>query len=308
MTRAALAWACGLAALGCTAQVISDERKAPDAGPGDASEEVASPDAGTRPDAADGPTWDATADVTSSPDSTDAADAASMEAGGTSCPGLFCEDFERGSLDTTVWSRTSVSPGNDISVQGANVAHGAWAARFHALSGTSLAMIFADHLPAALEKHYFGRMYYYATGFPSESGGHSAYVTASNGATGFPYHDHHLEVGSYLDAKGPIWQLTYWTGDGPEYIGAGGAIPKGKWFCLEWEFDDSPDQIAVWVDGDGTKQGYAFRNIHDGSTDLVGKLTTLGLGFRTWHPMGAPDIDIFLDDIVLDVRRVGCLP
>jgi len=158
-----------------------------------------------------------------------------------------------------VWSRTSVSPGNTITVQSASVAHGAWAARFHAVGGTSIAMMFDDAVPPALEKHYFGRMYYFATGFPSESGGHSAYITASNGATGFPYHDHHLEVGSFLDTKGPIWQLTYWTGDGPEYIGAGGSIPKAKWFCLEWEFNDSPD-LRLQGGGDALVQAVAAAN------------------------------------------------
>jgi hypothetical protein len=298
-----------LAALGCSAQVGTSERaKVDDAGRGGTANE-ASVDAATGGGGADA----AGSSETAAPESgdrteVDAEGGPAVDAGRAACPGLFCEDFESGSLDTSVWTRTSVSPGNAITVQGANVAHGAWAARFHAVGGTSLAMMFDDRVPAALEKHYFGRMYYFATDFPSESGGHSAYVTATNGATGFPYHDHHLEVGSYLDTKGPIWQLTYWTGDGPEYIGAGGSIPKGKWFCLEWEFNDSPDQIAVWVDGDGAKQGAAFRNIHDGSTDLVGKLGTLGVGFRTWHPMGAPDIDVYVDDIVLAPDRVGCLP
>src|SRR6185503_2702589 len=105
-------------------------------------------------------------------------------------------------------------PGNAITVQGTNVAHGSWAARFHAVGGTSIAMMFDDRIPAPLEKHYFGRMYYFATGFPSESGGHSAYVRASGGETGSLYHDDHVGVWSFLDTKSPISQLTYSTGDG----------------------------------------------------------------------------------------------
>jgi hypothetical protein len=194
-----------------------------------------------------------------------------------------------------------------VTVQTTTVAHGTHAAQFHARGGTTLAMIFAEHLPATLQKHYFGRLSFQATGFPGESGGHSAYVLSQASLMGFPWADHHLEVGSYLQASGPIWQLTYWTGDGPEYIGAGGHIPRSRWFCLEWEFNDEPDQIAVWVDGDGTTQGHDFRNIR-GASSLLGKLGTLGVGFRTWHPMGAPDIDIYIDDLVLDTKRVGCPP
>jgi hypothetical protein len=254
------------------------------------------------PDAAAAPV-DAAAPDAALP--TDAADSRPDAAPGGGCAGLFCEDFESGALDPLVWTRKELTPGNAVTVQTTTVAHGAHAAQFHARGGSTLAMIFAEHLPPALQQHYFGRLSFQATGFPGESGGHSAYVLSHASLAGFPWADHHLEVGSYLQPAGPIWQLTYWTGDGPEYIGAGGQIPRGRWFCLEWEFNDQPDQIAVWVDGDAMTGGYAFRNIR-GASGLLGKLGTLGVGFRTWHPMGAPDIDVYIDDIVLDSKRVGC--
>lgn len=232
------------------------------------------------------------------------------DAGGqaASCAGMFCEDFESGELSNAVWTRKEASTGNSIAVQGTRVAHGKFAAQFHAKGGTARSMMFFEHLPAALQKHYFGRMYYFATGFPSESGGHTAYITSSNGLAGFPDADHHLEVASYLEDPKATWQMTYWQGDGPEYIGSGGEIPKGQWFCLEWEFSDVPDEIGIWVNGDGTKQGASFRNINNHASGMLGAMTTLGVGFRTWHAMGAPDIDIYVDDIVLDSQRVGCLP
>lgn len=222
------------------------------------------------------------------------------------CPGLFCEDFERGELDTLVWTRTQLSSGNTAEVATDMVAHGKYAMHFHAKAASRYSMILHDGLPAALNKHYFGRLYFYASGFPTESGGHTAYVTSSNTLDGFPDQDHHLEVASYYEKSMPTWQMTYWTGDGPEYIASGGMIPTGKFFCLEWEFNDQPDSIAIWVDGDA-KQGASFKSINNGESGLLGSMTSLGLGFRTWHPMGAPDIDIYIDDVVLDVQRVGCL-
>jgi hypothetical protein len=233
--------------------------------------------------------------------------AGSGGAGTGVCSGVFCEDFERGQLDPSVWTRSEVSSGNSAAIQSSNVAHGKYAMQFHAKGGSRYSLILHDGLPASIQKHYFGRLYYSASGFPSESGGHTAYITSSNALDGFPDMDHHLEVSSYLSDSGPTWQLGYWSGDGPEYIDAGGVIPIGEWFCLEWEFNDGPDEIAVWVDGDA-KQGYAFRDIDDHATNLIGKMSAIGLGFRTWHPMGAPDIDLYIDDVVLDTARVGCLP
>jgi hypothetical protein len=230
----------------------------------------------------------------------------SQDAAAVSCPSAFCEDFESGAVDSKIWTRKETTTGNTVQVQTGKVAHGKYAAQFHIKAGGQRSMILLENLPAALQQHYFGRMYFYASDFPTENGGHTAYVTSSNTLKNFPDTDHHLEVASHVGSE-DSWQLTYWTGDGPEYIGGGGVFPKAQWFCLEWEFNDAPDEIAVWVDGQGDPKGAEFRNINNHSTGLLGKMTTLGVGFRTWHPMGAPDIDIYVDDIQLDTKRVGCI-
>jgi hypothetical protein len=60
------------------------------------------------------------------------------------------------------------------------------------------------------------------------------------------------------------------------------------------------------VNGKSAPDGFEFRNVNNNSSGLIGAMTTLGIGFRTFHPNGAPDIDVFADDIVLDTKRVGC--
>ncbi|MFM2416015.1 MAG: hypothetical protein RL385_738 [Pseudomonadota bacterium] len=228
--------------------------------------------------------------------------------GDGSCPGIFCEDFEKGSLDPSVWTRiTTDNNANTVGVQSDVVAHGRHAARFHATGGSNRALMFNERLPAALGTHYFGRAYLRIKGFPFENGGHTAYIWAAASADGFPYADHHLEIGHYFQNNAPIWQLTYWTGDGPEYIHAGGHIPQDAWFCVEWEFNDRPDQIAVWVDGSLDPNGSEFRSINNGESGLLGSLGVLGIGFRTFHESGAPDSDVYLDDLVLDTKRIPCL-
>jgi len=121
------------AALGCTAQVGPAERSnVVDARQGGAPNSGASGDATSEAPAAEsGRGWeDVRANETEVPEAGSDAGVtveAGVESGteaGVSCPGLFCEDFERGTLDTAVWSRTSVSPGNTITVQSTSVAHG----------------------------------------------------------------------------------------------------------------------------------------------------------------------------------------
>ncbi len=266
--------------------------------------------AGSGPASASAGTTGATTTTTASEGSSGAGldassgDGSSGDTGASSCAAVLCEDFEAGVLDESLWTRIETDDGNSVGVQSDVVAGGSYAVQFHAVGGTNLAMMFAESVPEPLRQHLFGRVMFRASDFPFENGGHSAYVLGGNGLDGFPWADHHLEVGSYYGGRGPIWQLTYWTGDGPEYIGAGGHIPQDEWFCLEWEFNDEPNEIRVWVDG-SEADGAVFDDIQ-GQSDLLGEFASVGLGFRTWHPMGAPDIDVYMDDLVLDTQRVGC--
>jgi hypothetical protein len=48
----------------------------------------------------------------------------------------------------------------------------------------------------------------------------------------------------------------------------------------------------------------SFRTI--AMVDLHRTLQCLAWGWvRTWHPMRAPDVDVYVDDVVLDLERVG---
>ena len=100
-------------------------------------------------------------------------------------------------------------------------------------------------------------------------------------------------------------------------------IPVAKWTCIEWEFNDDPDEINVWGDGKligtlnknskvgfcspaaaCTQPGSLYNNMNSG---LIGAFTDFGFGFYDWHQMGRPAFDLFYDDIVLSTERVGCL-
>jgi hypothetical protein len=238
------------------------------------------------------------------------ADAAHRLDGGptSACPGLFCEDFEKGMIDPTIWD-VKVSGGQPpptVVSQAGLVAHGKYSARFHAgvLSPNvaSYDFIITKNPPAALKGHHYGRAYFMVTPMPPTN--HTEYIFA--GTSGFPQLKY-LEVAS---AAPLVWQLTYVDlvppGTGENYH-AGGNVPIGKWFCLEWEFNDVPDQAAVYLNGtiapDFSQTTFSF----DGATtDLVGGFAAFGFGFYDWHP-ATYAFDVYYDDIVLDTKRIGCL-
>jgi hypothetical protein len=129
----------------------------------------------------------------------------------------------------------------------------------------------------------------------------------------------YMEVASY----GGRWQLGFDLLDlSPlveEVSYSKGRLSTETWSCLEWQFEDNPDRITLWVDGtqastfDNTNVAYASPGplpqsggaLWDGkSSGLIGGFDSFGLGFHDWHPQRA--FDIYYDDWVLDSKRVGC--
>jgi hypothetical protein len=224
--------------------------------------------------------------------------------GAGACAGVFCEDFERGSIDPAIWDVKvdGNQPTPAVVTQAGMVAHGKYAAHFHVNPNTvSYGFIITKNPLPALKGHHYGRAYFMVTPMPPVE--HTEYLFA--GTTGFPKLKY-LEVAS-VDPL--AWQLTFVDlagGTGEDYH-SGGKVPTGKWFCLEWEFNDTPDQAAVYLDGSATADFAQNMFTHDGSSSgLVGGFAAFGFGFYAWHPASYP-FDVYYDDIVLDTKRVGCL-
>ena len=86
----------------------------------------------------------------------------------------------------------------------------------------------------------------------------------------------------------------------------GGTLPVKKWFCLEWELNDSQTSHAC---SSTHKEDFSFTPISlNGKTSgQVGGFSDFGFGFYIWHP-ATYAFDVYYDDIVLDTKRVNCLP
>ncbi len=214
---------------------------------------------------------------------------------------LFSENFESGRLDPKIWTQ-NVTGDNVITVQRDKAAHGGYALRVScpAPSNKTWAFIMAAHLPDALRSHHFGRAYLFVTPKPPDR--HTILLMA--GTPGFPKNKF-LEIAT-TSGK---WQLTWvdLTGStNQEDYHSGGLVPLGRWFCLEWEFNDHPDHVSVWVDGQPVyDSGFTVKST-GAVTDLVGGFTDIAFGFRLWGAAPAP-FDLYYDDIAFDTKRLGPL-
>ena len=243
--------------------------------------------------------------------------------GASACPGLVCDDFETGSIDPAKWDTSS--KGGTLAVQTQQVAHGKYALHLQGLGSGSddWATLFAKNAPAALKSATtFGRASMYFSAAVSASL-HIQFSFAGSNGTGSGTGPapltklRYLEVGSYNGQ----WQLSMDIHDVAPNIEdsayAGTNIPTSKWVCVEWELEDQPERITLWVGGnqtgvfdnmrisyssDGTKSGGTF---YQGKTSgIIGVFDTFGIGFHDWHPAKA--FDVYYDDVVLDTKRIGC--
>ena len=242
--------------------------------------------------------------------------AGSSGGGGAGCPGLVCEDFESGAIDAQKWQ--TLTSGGTAAVQTQQVAHGTYALHLHGLGSGSddWAMLVVKNVPAGLKgTTTFGRMNVY-WGAEAAVSLHSQFPFAGSNGTGsttgpapFPKL-RYLEVGSYFGG----WQLgmdLLDVSDSVERVShPSGKWPTNKWFCMEWEFEDQPDRVTLWVNGtevgtlDAANAGSNGSLYQNKSSGIIGSFDTFGIGFHDWHPAKA--FDVYYDDVVLDAKRIGC--
>jgi hypothetical protein len=243
---------------------------------------------------------------------------------------VFSEDFESGSLNQAVWKTTELGNAT-ITVQQTQVAHGKSALQIHYPKGEkSFAFVVASHLPDAVRNHFFGRAYLYLS--PTMPAGHDVLLNA--GTPGYPI-SNFLEIGA-SGGKNVMVSYQQNAANIPrnETIARGILYPVGRWFCLEWEFQDHPDRVTTWIDGEpaGELKDFVVKpraprapkadpnakadataapapaaapQANVAGTDLVKGFSDFSFGFHAWSAGAKEDFDIYYDDIVIDTKRVG---
>jgi hypothetical protein len=94
--------------------------------------------------------------------------------------------------------------------------------------------------------------------------------------------------------------------------------PPATWSCIEWKFGDDPEVMVLWVNGkqiaqfdvqhiDFTTAPRTPGSVLNGdNSGIIGGFDFFGFGFHSWGASAA--VDRYYDDIVLDTKRVNCLP
>ncbi|HWA10071.1 MAG TPA: hypothetical protein VG838_11530 [Opitutaceae bacterium] len=216
----------------------------------------------------------------------------------------FTEDFESGDIRTDIWTPHEAGSATVKVVPGKG-GFGKYVLQAHlpAMAQRAYALISTLRLPESVRGHFFGRAYMYIT--PNGPTRHT--VLTYTGTAAWPSANW-LEVGMF-EGK---FQLSYQQQDRAlpqpdrgEKVAFGNPIPTGRWFCLEWEANDTPDTLTVWVDGEQVNsEVFAFKTF--GNTGLVKGFAEVGFGVRVFGPV--PEAyDIYYDNVAFDTKRIGPL-
>lgn len=89
-------------------------------------------------------------------------------------------------------------------------------------------------------------------------------------------------------------------------------LPVAEWACVEWRFAVATNEMQLWLDGTeltdihvtGSGEG-CIANDLNGQWTAPPAFQTLYLGWEHYQQAANP-IDLWVDDVVVDTKRVGC--
>ena len=248
--------------------------------------------------------------------------------------GVVCEDFEAavlGQAPDAPWRSTG-----DVFVTDESAYSGAHALRAEGAGGgydrnfITLDIGALEGLPQTL----FGRVMVRVE--PSDAAGNSfAFLSAEGGpkpGSGAPNDtavmyrlrisdephptdpDIHLLMANYetwADGDGDgrsDWPTDCWRHSNAQ-------LKEGEWACVEWAFDAERDALSFWIDGwpvadlgvEGEHPVCGNLDTQGGQWTAPARFERLNLGLEGYHGYDEPRA-IFLDDIAIGDRRVGCAP
>jgi len=215
-------------------------------------------------------------------------------------PAIFTEDFASGAVDSKKWVVAATNNAT-VTVEKDYVAPGKNALHIHYPAGARNAIDFIGlTVPESLRNHFYGRAYVFMQTIPS---GHCVLMTA--GSSGYPI-SNFLEIGLRQNHFQPSFQQNGPNVPRYEDHPLQGTPPAGRWFCLEWEFNDQPDRIVMWIDGK-LAVNETFKS-QDGAkhSELTGGFFEYYIGFRSWSAP-AKDVDIYYHDIAISDKPIGQL-
>jgi len=225
---------------------------------------------------------------------------------------LISEDFESGHFDSKLWE-LRVAGAVAAEVEQGETAHGEYALRVHypAMSPPGYAFLVTPYLPASVSGHFFGRAYVKID--PAAPENHT--VLVFSGEAGWPF-SRFEEIGISRNAFQQSYRENRSAKEEDGDVRPGDPPPLGEWFLLEWECNNDPTTLAVWVNGKSSRVTEGDRKVEisafrwprgsETAKGLIGAFEETGFGARVWGQVRQA-FDVYYDDVAIGSERMGPL-
>ena len=233
------------------------------------------------------------------------------------CSGFaFCEDFESGTIDPMRWSTAGTRPVIDETQH----ARGKKALHISVTGKLGSYLVTKVPFPAATNRYWgrvfvrFGQLPVPTTGDGGVSYSHWNLVAATGtGVAGEIRVGGQLQRGKNLfgvgtDNRGEPMGTGDWTTSDDDPKGSPRAVPVAEWMCLEWLHAGDANETHFYWDAVEHPSMATTPSKHGGNTNpfILPEFTQLAIGWAQYSEVTEP-FELWLDEIVVDANRVGCV-
>lgn len=232
--------------------------------------------------------------------------------GAPRCNGSFllCEDFESESpgakADPTLWQTAD----QRIVVDDTRAARGTRSLKVTTNSSEGTHFIRTSKFLASAPDKHWGRLFFWVDTRPTKFS-HWTVIEATGvhpmgGTARIRFGGIHVpNVENRLDFNYDIWGGRPANFHEVGYELNGQDTKDGMWHCLEWSFDIPGRDARLFRDGTEETKLHASKVI-DGITLDFPKLDGLNIGMSIYQDIGGDSWKVWIDEIAVDDKRIGC--
>ena len=226
---------------------------------------------------------------------------------------LLCDDFESGTIDSSIWE--AHSSGTMPTIDGTRAARGSRALHVRGANNGFAYILERKTFPVPNDT-YYGRMFVWLSLLPTapdwahwnlvEAAGTGTPAVVRVGGQWNPFTQKSL-FGQGSD-NGPTGDWTNLDGDP---AAAPVPVPVQSWVCLEWMHNGAANETRFYWDATEHPSLHATGTMHGGDQGQVYDLpsfTSVWVGW--WFYQGNTlnqTFDVWIDEVAIDKERIGCV-
>jgi hypothetical protein len=228
------------------------------------------------------------------------------------CTGsIICDDFEPNALGAKPanWQVVVDPPsGGTVSVDGTHTFSGTKAVHVTLAPASTIPHVQINRGFSLPTNDFFGRMMVRIAAY-TPTGHHWNLIEGWGYMPGSTTHTIY-DMGMY--EYGGVCSPT--GGLGAAYLGPhtdccqpadAGVVPTARWACVEWQFDGTKNEMHFWLDGQAV-DSLTVTNPQCGGPWIAPVFERVDLGFGGGSPNSASSHEMWIDDVGIDSKRIGC--